>query len=162
MKQLRQDVIFKNGDLDIQKHTKLKIYKTWNNIYGNLNDFVKFGNIRNPWDRAVSYYFWQYKNETKLCKAKFLKILSRTALDPYYEYFTDSNSLYSLDYYIRFENLQNDFNLVCEKIGVPYIKIPHINQSKHLHYSEYYDDELREVIAKKYEKDIEYFGYLFN
>ena len=52
---------------------------------------MKFGNIRNPWDRAVSYYFWQYKNETKLCKAKFLKI-SKKAVESEFVSMTSLNT----------------------------------------------------------------------
>jgi hypothetical protein len=81
--------------------------------------------------------------------------------------------LKKLSFIGRLESFETDFKLVCEKIELDYNfdytvgkKIisrnpKKLNASKHKHYTEYYDDETREIVAEKYAKDIEYFGYEF-
>ena len=86
----------------------------------------------------------------------------------YYEpndafYFGRSGTV-GLDFLIRFENLQDDFTSVCERIGLPESPLPSLKTKSRpgrRHYSTYYDDRTKEFVAKMYHRHIEHFGYRF-
>ena len=137
-----------------------------------FNDYFKFTFVRNPWDRCLSGYFYSFKwhemqNTTpphntfkEYLDLKLLyknNLFTHTQLD----WISTDNGTVKTDFIGRSENLQNDFNIVCDKIGIPREQLPHKNKTKHKHYTEYYDDETREIVAKRYARDIEYFGYEF-
>ena len=147
------------------------------------DDYFKFTFVRNPYDRVVSW--WNYikstykaqqkgkpKNTTeewqKFCAEVMTNhnnfksfILARKLPRSASEFIFDKDENNLLDFIGKLENLQEDFDVVCDKIGIPPQQLPHVNKTKHKHYTEYYDDETREIVAEKYAKDIEYFGYEF-
>ena len=148
-----------------------------NDLYmGDLSEYFKFGFVRNPWDRAVSDWmlfqtktyrtsepFVNYLNVMGVFKRMLKPVESDYRADhilPQCDFLFDSENR-PVDFIGRFENLQEDFNTVCDKIGIPRQQLPHKHKTKHKHYTEYYDDETREIVAEKYAKDIEYFGYEF-
>ena len=139
-----------------------------------FKSFFKFAVVRNPWDKLVSEY--AYISNTSREKYIIKRLGLSTAGVSFSEFaeavcksnfvnthlFTQSLMVGdSLDFIGKFENLQEDFNIVCDKIGIPRQELTHINKSQHKHYTEYYDDETREIVAEKYSKDIECFGYEF-
>ena len=146
-----------------------------------IDKYYKFTVVRNPWSRAVSDHAW-FTKET----SNFYNLLKQATLKDYlqctggYEkvahldnptgrgdhFYTQHSYIMidgkcTMDYIIRFENFQQDFNKVCDKIGISRQQLPHKNKTKHKHYTEYYDDETRQIVAEIYAKDIEYFGYEF-
>ena len=147
--------------------------------------YFKFAFVRNSWDRLVSIYHYRVlTNQTQLGKRPIpfkdwaKKICER---DPFYynsqlmfatqlHYLTDEKGDMLIDYIGRFESLQQDFDTVCDKISAsqgPFLPrqerqgLPHINATKHQHYTDYYDDEIRQIVAETHKEDIEYFEYEF-
>ena len=141
-------------------------------------EFFRFGFFRNPWDRFVSKYFY-FKAYGKTKAGNDLhsgQIVNR--YNSFQQFTLNFPNIYEefksphwnpqvdwvedrIDFIGRFENLQEDFNIICDKIGIPKQQLPHKNKTKHKHYTEYYDEETKQIVAKKYAKDIEYFGYEF-
>ena len=147
-------------DLRKEKHITTnqakKIYKKY------WKKYFKFSVVRNPWDLMVSWYKWRNLN----CDYKkyLLEYNILTPLVPAVsaaDYILNDNNELQVDFVCKFENLHHDFQSMCKKSGIKNITLPHINKTNHKHYTEYYDDETREIVEQKYARDIEYFGYEF-
>jgi hypothetical protein len=159
------------------KPEKLKKYfedKNWN-----WDEYFKFAFVRNPWSRLVSQ--WQYRlriagkpnAEWETFGKNSIKFINKhKSFDNYirnirpfnfmcYSWIYNKSGEQLVDFIGKFENLQQDYDTVCDKIGIPRKKLPHKNKSTPKHYSEYYDDETKQIVAKKFKKDIEYFEYEF-
>ena len=82
--------------------------------------------------------------------------------DPFY---FDHSSAVGLDFLIRYEDLQKDYTAVCKRIGLPPSTLPSLkskSRGERRHYSTYYDDRTRELVAEMYHRHIEHFGYGFD
>lgn len=153
------------------KHWKTSDYET--NCAELFDCYFKFMFIRNPWDRLVSRYEWQkfvlpeshinFKTITQRTFKEFVKQRAPSIFEKwcYYDLMCDKNGKRVVDFVGRFENLQNDFDIVCDKIGAPRQQLPNTNHLKRKNYTEYYDNETREIVAQIFQRDIEYFGYEF-
>lgn len=130
----------------------------------NFDKYFKFTFVRNPYARAVSWVYYYFRNnKINLHEHSFKELIFKcpdwiwTCQRKFI--FEDNKNL--MNFVGKIENLQEDFNVVCDKIKIPQQQLPHKNKSKHKSYTEYYDDETRQIVAEKYAKDIEYFGYKF-
>ena len=72
-----------------------------------------------------------------------------------------------LDFYIRFEHMQEDLDRVHRALGLPTVEVAWLKNGsrtrgrKRVHYSYYYDDVTRGLIEKENKALIERFGYQF-
>jgi hypothetical protein len=142
-------------------------------------DYFSFTFVRNPWCRTLSDYFWMKRNlnledsfknylllkgnfDTQRLRYPHLNKKGRgDHVIPQCDFILNSNGEQMVDFIGKLENLEEDFNTICDKIGIPRKQLPHKNKTKHKHYTEYYDDETKQIVAEKYAKDIKYFGYKF-
>lgn len=67
----------------------------------------------------------------------------------------------AVDFVGRMESLQQDFETVRRRLGLPVKRLPRRNWKLHWHYSRYYDEATRRRVEAYYEKDIAAFGYTF-
>lgn len=139
-----------------------------------VSEYFSFSFTRNPWSKMVSEFFWRKRLRLERGEGftfkNFLEMvcdfdLKDESLDPHYKeqhsFVFDAKGDQLVNFIGSMENLQRDFDFVCQEVGMDSVVLPYENKGRHKDYVHYYDDECRELVRKKYAKDIEYFGYKF-
>jgi len=171
------------GDLMYDPHNTFSFYKLkFPEYYENC---FKFTFVRNPWDRVVSLYEFRKQEANKgthrktwptipeLLNDSFEDTIKKSArntnpeilyLEPAYtdNYWMPKEILKETNFIGRFEDIVRDFDYIKYVLDIdPDYQLTHDNQIKRKHYSEYYNDETRKIVAEKYATDIQLFGYKF-
>ena len=136
----------------------------------------KFTVVRNPWDKVVSHYHYRVQtNQTKLGESPipFPEWVCRSygKHDPTYydkpkmfmpqlDWLSDADGTVMVDFVARFENLQQDFETICQRLNRT-AQLPQLRKSQHSDYRKYYDEESKTVVANSFLKDITHFGYRY-
>lgn len=76
------------------------------------------------------------------------------------DYLSDEHGRLAVDLVGRFENFEDDANLVLKRIGID-ASVPRLNTSTRTDYRDYYTPRTRELIGRRFARDIEAFGYEF-
>ncbi len=171
------------GDLQYEMHQTFKQSKDKYRMY--YDKFFKFTFVRNPWSRAVSLFEYRKKLAEQGVTYPHWPSIKDILKDDFYDTvqkdFSNTNSSVqfleegcSSDYWLspkikkninfigRFESFEKDFEFILNELSIPHhLELPHENKSSKKHYSEYYNDETRNLVAIKYKRDIELFGYKF-
>jgi len=146
------------------------------------NDFHKIVICRNPWDQQVSS-FWHYQTLNKAyegleldeIKPLYLNDFTRFIAEVCYSDHNAQRELYREFYFyengvpyfnslIKFENLEEDFYTICARLSLPTISLPRLKTNiRRLpgHYSRYYTESTKQMVAECYPEAIDFFGYTF-
>jgi len=162
-------------------HTTLEEYL---NVFEprHINTYFKFTFVRNPWDRLVSAYYFLKKGGWGVEDATFFKqeLEQYNTFEEFVEnwlneeniwkfhhvfrpqshYILDKHNKVKLDFIGRLENITEDFDYICKKIGVN-CQLEQANQSSHANYRLCYNKHTADIVGRVYAKDIELLQYKF-
>lgn len=128
------------------------------------NNYFKFTVERNPWDKAVSLYFWRTKNmKESPTFEEFIKNIDPLDLSNWHLYTTNNNI--AVDYVIQYSNLENDLSFIKNQLQLDEdIVLPNsksgIRKRDTNHASFIYGKE-KDIINSVCGKEIAYFGYTY-
>ena len=123
----------------------------------------KFAFVRNPFDRAVSHFFYARKKHPDILDpAVDFLTFTRTLADygrTFQPQYVPIDGL-CMDFIGRYESLEKDLSHVARLIGVePAWDVEKQNATNHFPYWTYYDEESEDNVRRFYSEDFRRFGY---
>jgi len=133
-------------------------------------DYYRFTAIRNTYLRVISNVVytaggWDENIFNKACKKALNANYKNddTGLGaewaPADWFLLDQNGKMTCQDIIRMDTLQEDFDIVCKKIGIPSSKVPRLNKSNKYNPYEYLTPRRCEMIETSYAGEIALFGW---
>jgi hypothetical protein len=163
------------------KHSKapeLRVHlggEIWNSCY-------RFSFVRNPWDLMVSaYHWWLQKAPQFVGHRRMAAEITRMGdfgtfiRSPYglemicqfsgnqLDWINNGSSDY-VHYVGRVETLAEDLKHIVEQLklnNLERLQVPRLNQTRRLDYRSYYDLHTKELVRKRFAREIQRFGYDF-
>jgi hypothetical protein len=132
-------------------------------------EYFKFAFVRNPFDRFISYCSF-ITRERGAFKTDPQKVMRRVLANPPSEhvlfwpqntFLVDGEGKLLTDYVGRVETMQQSFEFIASKIGVPAVQLEKVNATERSAYRDYYDQELIDGVARLYADDLRLFEYDF-
>lgn len=162
-----------------EEYTEVLDYQSSEEKYGKpaMNRNFTFSFVRNPWDRMVSIFFDIVQNKKELLEftsvktfEDFCKAVTQNRFGKLHDLCHTQVSLLKprnkfdpikVDYTGRFENLNRDFKTVCDTIVIDHKWLKLRNISRHFDYHVYYNSELKKMVGKFFQEDIDVYKYSF-
>jgi hypothetical protein len=126
--------------------------------------YYKFAIERDPWDKAISLYYWRTRNEEpRRPLLQFLQQVGARSLSNAHIYLIDGKL--AVDRMIRYENLAEQLEEIRQRLALPEpLALPRAkgtHRSERSHYSQLIGAAERAVIDAACAREIELLGYRF-
>jgi len=138
-----------------------------------FRSFFKFTVVRNPFDRAVSQFFYMQRRPDLRAfigmdgDASFSEYLTlirsrrHVQWEPQCSFIYDDDGALLLDFVGRFETLEADLGRVFDRLGIAPSGLPHANATDRVPYREYHTPDSRTQVEEFYDDDLRRLGYVF-
>lgn len=135
------------------------------------NTYFKFAFVRNSWSRVFSWYKNVMRDDNhkkrfgvsdKCSFKEFLKNhMDQWELTTQLFWITDKQGQIPMDFIGRFDNLEDDFSHVTDVLGIKDKSLPKLLAGDNQHYSQFYDEEMKDIVYRKYRDEIALFKFEF-
>jgi hypothetical protein len=129
------------------------------------HDFYRFTIERNPWDKAVSAYFWRGGKDDPASFRQFVRMGGVYDVSDYDLYCI--NGVLAVDTIILYEHLQDGLDEVANRLKLPgridmsAIHTKHKVRPNKAPYQSYYDDATKELIRIQFAREIALLNFVF-
>jgi hypothetical protein len=135
-----------------------------------FGSFFKFAFVRNPFDRFVSYCAFMTRENGAFDRNPMAVMhhflfeappLRHILFQPQHIFVTGPTGDLLSDEIGRVEEMQESYDSICGKVGMPSSPLEKANTSRRGDYRQYYDQSLIDGVVGLYGRDLRLFGYDF-
>lgn len=130
---------------------------------GKHPEYFLWGFVRHPCDRILSAYYYECRAERKPVCFEGLRAYVKSPPKklhtiPQSEFTHESDRLL-LDFVGRFESINRDFKILCDRLRIPSVTLPVANRTEHPPWTELFTTDMMRQTQRNFSADFELFDY---
>ncbi|MGI9531118.1 sulfotransferase family 2 domain-containing protein [Lutimonas sp.] len=132
-----------------------------------FDSYFKFAFVRNPYTRLISEYEFirrrpdhgRHRKVIKMSFDQYIRFQSKRFDAHQVNMLTDAQGNLQMDFIGRFENLHQDWALICDRLALKNAELSHRKKAVKVNLIDYYNKENIKLVARLWKADLEAFEY---